>query len=58
MLLPLFFDLKKDLIIFDNSSNQTNYSIYKNLMTSVEFLHAIATVIEESVLNKIHKSSS
>ncbi|CAG8647118.1 10099_t:CDS:1 [Funneliformis caledonium] len=57
-LLPPSFGLKKDLIISDNPSNQTNYSTYKNPMASAEFLHAIATVIEESVLNEIHKSSS
>ncbi|CAG8738214.1 11723_t:CDS:2, partial [Funneliformis mosseae] len=44
--------LKKDLIIFDNPSNQTNYSTYKNPMAGVEFLYTIATVIKESVLNE------
>ncbi|CAG8749092.1 11517_t:CDS:1, partial [Funneliformis caledonium] len=57
-LLPSSFGPKKDLIISDNPSNQTNYSTYKNPIAGAEFLHAIATVIEESVLNKIRKSPS
>jgi len=32
--------------------------MYKNLIAGAEFLHAIATVIEESVLNEVRKSSS
>ena len=57
-LLPPSFGPKKDLIIPDNPSNQTNYSTYKNPIAGAEFLHAIAIVIEESVLNEVHKSPS
>jgi len=49
MLLSPSFGPKKDLIISDNPSNQINYNTYKNLMAGVEFLHAIAIVIEKSV---------
>ncbi len=58
MLLLPFFSSKKDLIIFDNLSNQINYSMYKNPMVGAEFLHAIAIIIEESVLNEVCKSLS
>src|SRR4051812_48817994 len=57
-LLPPSFSPKKELIISDNSSNQTNYSTYKNPMADAKFLHAIATVIEESILDEVHKSPS
>ncbi|GBC00726.1 hypothetical protein RclHR1_39590001 [Rhizophagus clarus] len=57
-LLPSSIGLKRNLITSNDLENQTNYSTYKNPMAGAEFLHAIATVIEESVLKEVRKSPS
>ncbi|GES95219.1 zinc finger protein 862-like [Rhizophagus clarus] len=57
-LLPSSIGPKRDLITSNDLENQTNYSTYKNPMAGAEFLHAIATVIEESVLKEVRKSPS
>ncbi|CAG8663314.1 13621_t:CDS:2, partial [Funneliformis mosseae] len=54
----IIFWSKKELILSNNPSTQTNYSIYKNPMAGTEFLYAIAMVIEESILNEVHKLPS
>ncbi|GBC08801.1 hypothetical protein RclHR1_00840002 [Rhizophagus clarus] len=47
----------RNLTITDNSNNQANYATYKNPIAGANFLHAIAMVVEESVLNEVCKSS-
>ncbi|CAG8555013.1 2027_t:CDS:2 [Cetraspora pellucida] len=57
-LTPPFFGPKKKKLVTDFSENSSNYAEYTNSVSETTFLHAIATVIEESVLEETRKSSA
>ncbi|CAG8818444.1 14205_t:CDS:2, partial [Cetraspora pellucida] len=56
-LTSLFFGLKKEKLVINFFENSSNYAKYTNSVSRTTFLHAIATVIEESVLEETRKSS-
>ncbi|CAG8476302.1 19217_t:CDS:2 [Cetraspora pellucida] len=57
-LTPPFFGPKKEKLVMNFSENSSNYVEYTNLVSGTTFLHAIAIVIEESVLEETRKSSA
>ncbi|CAG8685458.1 29278_t:CDS:2, partial [Racocetra persica] len=57
-LTPPFFGPKKEKLVTDFSENSSNYAEYTNSVSGTTFLHAIAAVIEESVLEETRKSSA
>ncbi|CAG8549112.1 9579_t:CDS:1 [Dentiscutata heterogama] len=53
-----FFGPKKEKLVTDFSENSSNYAKYTNSVSGTTFLHAIATVIKESVLEETRKLSA
>ncbi|CAG8641291.1 11425_t:CDS:2, partial [Racocetra fulgida] len=55
---PTFFGLKKEKFSFNSLKGFSNYAEYTNSVFEATFLHAIAIVIEESVLEETKKLSA